>query len=68
MWSNILGQARLRATASDAGWSSVASFGPHALQTGRDYERLNVTLKSFHYLAFAYLMLSRMFYALNEMS
>jgi transposase len=34
----------------------------------RDYERLDTTLKGFHYLAFACLMSTRMFYLLNQTS
>lgn len=34
----------------------------------RDYERLNTTLKGFHYLCFACLMLTRMFHLLNATS
>lgn len=34
----------------------------------RDYERLNTTLKGFHHLSFACLMLARMFRLLNAMS
>jgi len=32
----------------------------------RDYERLDTTLKGFHYLSFACIMLSRMFHLLNS--
>lgn len=31
----------------------------------RDYERLDTTLKGFHYLSFACIMLTRMFHPLN---
>ena len=34
----------------------------------RGYERLDTTLKGFHYLSFACLMLARMFYLLNPTS
>ena len=34
----------------------------------RDYERLDTTLKGFHYLSFACLMLTRMFHLLNSTS
>ena len=34
----------------------------------RDYERLDTTLKGFHYLSFACIMLARMFHLLNETS
>src|SRR5271155_4700500 len=34
----------------------------------RDYERLDTTLKGFHYLSFACLMLTRMFHLLNQTS
>jgi len=32
----------------------------------RDYERLDTTLKGFHYLSFAGLMLTRMFHLLDS--
>ena len=34
----------------------------------RDYEPLDTSLKGFHYLSFACLMLTRMFHALNATS
>ena len=34
----------------------------------RDYERLDTSLKGFHYLSFACIMLTRMFHALNATS
>jgi transposase len=34
----------------------------------RDYERLDTTLKGFHYLSFAFLMLTKMFHLLNATS
>ena len=34
----------------------------------RDYERLDTTLKGFHYLSFACLTLTRMFHLLNSTS
>jgi transposase len=51
-------------------WVVERSFAwaPRFRRLARDYERLDTTLKGFHYLSFACLMLTRMFHLLNSTS
>jgi transposase len=68
-------QSRRRTTASasrssNTPWVVERSFAwaGRFRRLARDYERLDTTLKGFHYLSFACLMLTRMFQLLNQTS